>query len=225
MNKLTYLGHSAFLLDTNNFLALFDPFLVQGKIPQNDLRKINAVFVTHGHSDHFGDTLEIAKNSEATVYTDMELATWLSRKGVRAVGLQFGVANFDFGQIRITSAKHSNSFCLDPTLHCGEACGFVLTIGGKKIYHAGDTSLMMDMQLLKDEKIDVACLPIGGYYTMNANDAVRATSFIAPKIVVPMHFNTFPQIAQDPNEFADFVRDANLSTRVEVLEVGESLSF
>ena len=225
MSNLTYLGHSAFLLKSSNFTALFDPFQVTGKLGQKEMEEIDAIFVTHGHGDHFGDTLEIARISKATVYTNMELANWLAKNGVPSVGLQFGVANFDFGQVRVTSAKHSNSFCLEPTYPCGEACGFILTLDGKKIYHAGDTALTADMQLLQGENLDVACLPIGGYYTMDARDAVRATTLIAPKIVVPMHFNTFAQIKQNPAEFAKMVQNSNLQTEVKVLEIGESLCF
>ncbi|MDO4218842.1 MAG: metal-dependent hydrolase [Synergistaceae bacterium] len=225
MNKLTYLGHSAFLLETQNFSALFDPFLVSSPVKAKDFKNLDAIFVTHGHGDHFGDTLQIAQNTGATVYTSLELASWLSKKGVHAIGMQFGVAKFDFGTLRMTSAKHSNSFSVESGIPCGESCGFVLSIDNKKIYHAGDTSLIADMMLLESERIDVACLPIGGYYTMDVNDAVRAVSFIKPVIAVPMHYNTFAQITQAPNEFVKLVKDANLDTEVKVLNFGESFTF
>ena len=227
MAKLRYLGHSAFYLEGEGLKALIDPFLSgpTAAAKPDDFTDINYIFLTHGHGDHIGSTIEIAKRCGATVFSCNELAAFLASKGVKVEGMHIGGrAKFPFGRVKLIPAWHGCPV-IDgtETRYGGVACGFVIEVDGKKVYHAGDTGLTMEMSLLADENIDVACLPIGGYYTMDAEDAARAVKMIKPRIAVPMHYNTFPVIKADPQEFAKFVGIGQTETKI--LDPGESIAF
>lgn len=212
--KLTFLGHAALLIEDGPFKGLIDPFLTGNPVYQenpNDIKGITHIFVTHGHQDHVGDTLSIAKANNATIITNAELASLFRRKD-RSLKLHpmhiGGAYTFSFGRVKMTPAVHGSSYQDEDGFHDGGTPGgFLITINGTTIYHAGDTGLIYDMKLLAEENIDIAFLPIGGNYTMDIKDAVRAVDFIRPKRTVPIHYDTFPLIQADPHEFAAAIPD------------------
>lgn len=206
--KIKYLGHSALLIESNRFKCLIDPFL-QGNpqyIPnEKDISGITHIFITHAHGDHIGDSVEIALSNNSIVICNAELSNILKSKNntLKIHPMHLGGSHtFDFGKVKMTPAIHGSGYNDNgKVLNGGNPAGFLITIDGKNIYHAGDTGLTYDMKLLEDELIDVAFLPIGGNYTMDINDAVRAVEFIKPKVTVPIHYNTFQLIKADPEEF------------------------
>jgi len=213
--KLKYLSHSAFYIENGDFKALVDPFLngnPNAKSKPSDFTNISHIFVTHGHGDHLGDTIEIAKKNNSTVITNFEIAAFLGEKEVNAHPMHIGGrTKFDFGTVKMTPALHGSGIQTSTgMLYGGNPCGFVIKICGKKIYHAGDTGLTMDMKLLESENIDLAILPIGGNFTMDIDDAVRAVEFIKPKKVIPIHYDTFPIIQASPQEFKEKVNDVEV---------------
>jgi L-ascorbate metabolism protein UlaG (beta-lactamase superfamily) len=227
MATLEFLGHSAFYLEGEKIKALFDPFLTgnpQASEKPDARPSLDYIFVTHGHGDHLGDAVEIALRTGASVVSTFELANYLSGKGVKTEGMHVGGrAKFPFGSVKLTPAFHGSSIMENGRIaHAGMPCGFLLDIGGKKIYHAGDTGLTVEMTLLEAERVDIALLPIGGYYVMDIDDAVRAVGFIKPKKTVPMHYDTFPPIKADPGEFA---RKAGNATEVVIMKPGEKLQL
>ena len=230
MVKLRYLGHSAFYLEGSGIKALIDPFLngPTSPVKPEEFSDINYIFVTHGHADHVGSTIEIAKRTGADVITCFELANYFDSLGLKTDGMHIGGRyRFPFGRVKLTPAWHGCSLDTGNTLNLaaygGVACGFVIEIDGKKIYHAGDTGLTREMELLAYENIQIAMLPIGGYYTMDPEDAARAVKMIKPCTVIPMHYNTFPVISQDPQEFAEMVGEEE--TMVKIMQPGEEFIF
>lgn len=229
MAKLRYLGHSAFYLEGGGIKALVDPFLTGNPLAaakREDFTDINYIFVTHGHGDHIGDAIEIAGRCGATIFTCNELAGWLGSKGLKTEGMHIGGrASFPFGRVKLTPAWHGCPVQENGvTGYGGVACGFVIEVDGKKVYHAGDTGLTMEMKLLEEEKIDVALLPIGGYFTMDAHDAARAAGFIQPRVVVPMHYDTFQPIKADPAAFAGEVA-SRCEAEVKIISPGQEIEF
>lgn len=226
MMKLKYLGHSAFYFEAEGIKALIDPFLEGNPLAcakMSDFNDANYIFVTHGHGDHVGSAVEIARRCNATIICPTELAPFLAAQGAKVEGMQIGGSFvFPFGKVKLTSALHGSTFVVNGHAeYAGLACGFVIDCGGKKLYHAGDTALTMDMQLLAKEDVDIALLPIGGYYTMDTEDAVKAAEFVAAKLTVPMHYNTFPVIKADPKLFAQKCAGNDICARV--LDYGEEI--
>lgn len=228
MATLTWHGHSCFTLETDDGTRiLFDPWLDEN--PKADIKadqvgKLDYILVSHGHFDHFADCVKIAKKTGATVVSTFELVTFCQSQGVEnGHGMNIGGSYlFPFGRVKLTPALHTGSIAGDDGTHTTDCCGFLVSLdGGPNLYHAGDTALIMDFQLLKG-RVDIALLPIGDNFTMGPEDAARAVEMIAPDVVVPMHYDTFPMIEQDPEGFRQMVGD---QARVEILQPGGTLDL
>jgi L-ascorbate metabolism protein UlaG (beta-lactamase superfamily) len=224
--KLTWLGHAAVKIECAGKIIYIDPFLTgnsMAAINVKDVDKADYVFVTHGHGDHIGDTVEICKKTGALVVSNGELSEWFQSQGVKNIQTIYfgGGSNFDFGHVKMVYALHGSTISDSKGSHNGGvAAVFVFNIGGVKIYHAGDTGLTKEMELLSDEKIDIAILPIGGHYTMDVMDAVKAIEFIKPDKVIPIHYDTFPPIKADPQKLVEL---AGEKARILVLKPGDTM--
>ena len=224
--QLTFLGHDAFIIEHAGTRLIIDPFISGNPLATANADDINVdyVLLTHGHGDHLGDGLDIAKRNNATIIAPNELAVYCSKVGCKAHPMHIGGGfDFPFGRVKLTIAHHGSAADLgDKALtYLGNPCGFVMTIGGVKIYHAGDTGLFLDMKLIGElDPLDVALLPIGDNFTMGIDDAVKATEFAQPKLVIPMHYNTFDLIKADPQEFRKKVEAKGIKARV--MQIGET---
>ncbi|HPT83852.1 MAG TPA: metal-dependent hydrolase [Limnochordia bacterium] len=220
--RIEFLGHACFLLEDAQTRVLIDPFLTGNPLApiQADQVEVDYILVTHGHHDHVGDAVELAKGTGAVICTTVEVAAELFEpQGLKVkAGNIGGRIQTSFGSVKLVPAQHGSG------VPGGLACGFVLEMGGEKIYHAGDTGLFSDLELLQHEGLDVALLPIGDYYTMGPADAVRAVEMIRPQMVIPMHYNTFSAIKQDPHQFKKSVEALDLCPVV-ILEPGQSLEL
>lgn len=219
--KIRFLGHACFLLDDGACKALVDPFLTGNPLAAVPADQVEAdiIFVTHGHGDHVGDAAAIAQRTGAQVCCTADLADAVfGPAGVDCIaGNLGGTVRLPFGSAKFIQALHGGGAAGCP------ACGFLFEMGGKTIYHAGDTALTMDMALLEDDHIDAALLPIGDFYTMGPADALRAVRLIKPRLTIPMHYNTFPAIAQDPAAFAAACQAAGYDAKV--LQPGEKITL
>lgn len=224
--KLKYFGHSAFQITTKDGIRiLIDPFLDDNPLSPIKSKDVDAEFIilTHGHSDHVGDGLKIGKRCNSLFICVNELAEWVKSKGLNAHNMHIGGAhNFDFGRVKFTIAHHGS---MSPdNQYTGEASGVLITIEGKTIYHTGDTGLFYDMKLIGEmNPIDYMLLPIGDNYTMGIKDAVKAVELANPKMAIPIHYNTFPVIDSDPNEFKRLVEAS--SKMCKVLNFGEEIEL
>jgi L-ascorbate metabolism protein UlaG (beta-lactamase superfamily) len=224
--KMTWYGHSCWHIETPKGTLLIDPFISGNPVSpvQADQIKTDYILVSHGHSDHLGDTVGIAKRTGATVISNFEIVKYCQGQGCKAHPLHIGGSHeFAFGRVKLTIAHHGSSF--PDGRYAGNPCGFLLTIDKKKIYNAADTGLFYDMKLIGEEGIDVAFLPIGDNFTMGPEDATRAAKLIKPKVLIPMHYGTYDLIAQDVKSFATGVKRAAPKTKVVVLKPGESFTL
>jgi L-ascorbate metabolism protein UlaG (beta-lactamase superfamily) len=234
MARLTWHGHSCFTLVTDDGTRLiFDPWLDGNPVADigaDQVGELDYILVSHGHSDHFGDGLKLAERTGAVLISTFEIASFAESKGIKNVHSMSigGGYQFPFGHLKMTPAVHGGMVAGDEAgQYTTVPGGFLLTLpsaegaGGepRRLYHAGDTALTMDMQLLRGE-VDIALLPIGDNYTMGPADAVRAIEFINPGVVIPMHYNTFDLIRQDPEEFRNAV-----GNRAEVVILGPGRSY
>ncbi|MCR5265609.1 MAG: metal-dependent hydrolase [Cyanobacteria bacterium RUI128] len=219
--KLKYLGHSAFEIETKGSKILVDPFLV--KCQGYDYSGTTDIFVTHGHADHLGKAPQIASQTGALITAVFELAKYCARYGVNVNGISLGGwVTYDWGRVIALPAFHSSS--ADDGTYTGCPVGYLFEIEGKRIFHAGDTCLNSEMKVLNEVyKPDVAILPIGGHYTMDVENAVIASEWIGAKTVVPMHYNTFPQINADVEGFKNGI-SAQGKTPL-VLKIEESVKL
>jgi L-ascorbate metabolism protein UlaG (beta-lactamase superfamily) len=226
-NKFTWYGHAALGVETNGHHILVDPYFEGNPATSVKPDRIAADFilVSHGHGDHVGDAVAIAKRTNAEVISNFEICAWFEKQGVKKVHAQHlgGGFNYPFGYLKLTLALHGSM--LPDGHNGGNPCGFLLTTtDGKKIYMAMDTGLFGDMKLIGEEGIDLAVLPIGDNFTMGPEDALRAVKLIGPKTVVPIHFNTWGLIEQDAGAWAKRV-EAETKTKARVLQPGETLEY
>jgi L-ascorbate metabolism protein UlaG (beta-lactamase superfamily) len=226
MPRLTYLGHSAFIVEGSGGRIIIDPFLSGNPLAaaQPHSIRVDHILLSHGHGDHLGDALQIARENQATIVAPNELAIYCSNHGASKVHAMHigGAHNFPFGRVKLTIAHHG-SMAPDGA-YTGNPCGFLVTMDGRTLYHSGDTGLFLDMQLIGDMSfIDLALLPIGDNFTMGIDDAVKAAEMLHPALVVPMHYKTFEVIQADPEEFVRKARAKGLKARV--LPIGETLEY
>jgi L-ascorbate metabolism protein UlaG (beta-lactamase superfamily) len=235
--EIKFHGQSCFELSDGEATLLVDPFLK----PNNPAAVATAeevepthIALSHGHADHIADAVPVAKRTGAHCVAMVELANWLEGKGVENVSDPNlgGTVSFDWGSIKLVPAWHTNTtpgsdgppYSAEHGVVMGPAAGLVIEIGGKTIYHAGDTCLFGDMKLIAERNpVDIALLPIGGHYTMDRHDAVVAAQLVGAGTVIPMHYDTFPPIETDAEAFKADV-ESQTSSRVVVLKPGETHS-
>lgn len=224
--KLRYFSHSSFLITLDNGTRiLIDPFLDGNPTSPAAASDVEAEYIllTHGHGDHFGDTLSIANRCNSLCICENELANYIASKGVNAHNMHIGGAHdFDFGRIKLVQALHSST---TPDKECiGAATGIILFVQDKIIYHMGDTGLFMDMKLIGElYAIDYLLVPIGDNFTMGIDDAVMACTFVNPKCAIPIHYNTFDVIKSDPADFKKKVENKGITCQI--LEFGQEITL
>ncbi len=225
--KVSYHGHSVVQIQTNSKTIFIDPFISGNDL--TDLKvedvKPDVIILTHGHGDHLGDTVELAKKHSSLVIANFELAAYLSWQGLQTHGMHIGGSyQFDFGKVKLTQAFHGTGLITEnkEIIYCGMPAGVLFMNEGKTIYHAGDTALFSDMKLIGERHpTDLAFLPIGDNFTMGPEDAAYAANLLKAKIVVPIHYNTFPPIKQDPHAFVQMLDGGN----GRVLQPGEGIEI
>ncbi len=222
----TFYGHASIGLTVDGIHILVDPFFSRNPKACISADQVNAdyILVTHGHGDHVGDAVAIAKRTGATVISNAEISGWMEEKGVKSHGQHIGGGfTYPFGYLKLTNALHGSR--LPDGSNGGNPCGFLLAAkDGKKVYLAGDTGLFGDMKLIGDEGLDLAAIPIGDNYTMGPADALRAVEFLSPRLVIPIHYNTFPLIEQDVNAWAKEI-EAKTSSKAAILSPGQSINL
>jgi L-ascorbate metabolism protein UlaG (beta-lactamase superfamily) len=217
MLEIRYHGHSCVQLTSGEHSIIVDPFISGNPLAATKLSDIRVQYIllTHGHQDHILDAVELAKQNDATIIATFELANYLAWQGAKTTALNLGgSAAFPFGRVKMTQAFHSSGMVYDEEkriVYLGMPGGFIVNMGGKTVYHAGDTGLFGDMKLLGERHdIDVAFLPIGDVFTMGPEDAETAAEWLKAKFVVPIHYNTFPPIQQDGEAFAARLKEKRI---------------
>ena len=225
--KITWLGHSAFLVEGKKRI-LIDPFITgndKAPVKPDDI-DCDIIAVTHGHGDHLGDAVFISKRKNVPIVAIYELAQYISSKGANAVGMNFsGTYEYEGVKLTMVPALHSSGITEANFSHDGGLpAGFIIEMDGKRVYHAGDTGLFGDMKLIGEiYHPDVALLPIGGLFTMDTKLATIAASWIKPKYVIPMHYNTWPPITANPEEMREDLERVGI--KLVVLKPGESFQL
>ena len=221
----TWYGHGTMGLETGGYRLLIDPFFTNNPAASTTADQVEADFiiVSHGHGDHVGDAVDIAKRTGALVISNAEIAGWFNKQGVTAHGQHLGGGyTHPFGYLKLTLAIHGSG--LPDGANGGNPAGLLLTTNDNKVlYFACDTGLFGDMALIGEAGIDLAVLPIGDNYTMGPDDALRAVKLLQPRHVIPVHYNTWDLIKQDPEAWAGRV-NAETDTQAHVFQPGDSLS-
>lgn len=227
--KIQWIGHAAFLLEGSK-KVLIDPFIRENPnagLSVDDVEP-DLIVVTHGHGDHLGDAAEISREHNAPVVCIHELSIYLSGKGVEAIGMNIG-GTAEVNGVKVTMVHALHSADVEEggsTVSMGDPAGVIIEMDGVKVYHAGDTDVFMDMQLIRElHKPQVMLIPIGDWFTMGIKGAVKALEFIKPQVAIPMHYNTFPVIEQDPGELKKEAETQGLNAKVVALEPGESFEY
>ncbi len=224
--ELTFIGHAALGLTTGGCELLIDPYLHNNPTANLSPDSVEAdyILISHGHGDHIGDAVEIAKRTGATIISNAEICGWLRKKDLKVHPQHLGGGHtFPFGYLKLTLALHGS--ILPDGSYGGNPAGFLLTTNdGEKIYMAGDTGLFGDMRLIGDEGVNLAVIPIGDNYTMGPADALRAVKLLTPEHVIPIHYNTFDLIKQDANAWAKEVQ-SETDAKVHVLAPGEKFVY
>ena len=222
MIKLKYNGHANISLTKDNVTILIDPFFTDNPVNKTNPNEVECdyILVSHAHFDHIGDAIEIAKRTGATIISTAEIANMAESKGCNSHGMNIGGKfNFEFGSVKVTQAIHSAG------IEVGVACGFIIDFYGKTIYFAGDTALFGDMQLIgRMNNIDYALLPIGDNFTMGPEEAIEAVKMLKPNVVIPIHYDTWPPIAQSPQDFKIEV-EKNCDAKVLIVDFNESIEI
>lgn len=224
--KLRYFSHSSFQITTeDNIKILLDPFFDGNPTSpvKSDEVEGDYIILSHAHGDHISDAFKIAQKGNVQFISVFELANYITAKGFNAHPMHIGGSfKFDFGRVKLTIAHHGSA--TPDNQYAGLAAGIILEIENKKIYYTGDTGLFYDMKLIGEfNKIDYMLLPIGDNFTMGIDDAVKAVEFVNPGIAIPMHYNTFPIIQADPNEFKEKLE--KLGKKAIVMEYGEEIDL
>jgi L-ascorbate metabolism protein UlaG (beta-lactamase superfamily) len=216
--KLTWLGHATFRIETGGQTVLVDPWVMGNPLcpdKEKKLKKVDVMLCTHGHFDHIGDAVEIARQHNSTVVGIFELCAWLGKKGAKKTSPMNKGGTQAVGDIRVTMVHADHSCGIldgDQIIYGGEACGFVIEFqNGLKIYHAGDTAVFGDMQIIRELYTpDIALLPIGDHYVMSPREAAYACKLLKPKAVIPMHFETFPVLTGTPAQLKQLAKDVEV---------------
>jgi L-ascorbate metabolism protein UlaG (beta-lactamase superfamily) len=227
--KITFHGHSCIQIETNGKSLIIDPFLRGNElaVAKPEDIKTDAILLTHAHTDHILDAEPIARSNNAPIVAIVELATYMAGKGLETVGMNLGgTYDLGFAQAKMIQAFHSNGITLEENqmIYGGMPGGFIVRAEGLTILHAGDTALFGDMKMIGERnQIDVAFVPIGDHYTMGPEDALQAAEWYGAKLVVPVHYNSFPVIRQDADSFVQRLEERGLKGRV--MSPGESIDI
>jgi L-ascorbate metabolism protein UlaG (beta-lactamase superfamily) len=225
---ITWLGHNAWMIETSNATILLDPFLDDSPTAPVKAAGVGAdcILLSHGHGDHVGDTVSIAKRTGATVLCNFEVGQWLKKQGVaenQVIGMNPGGGiKQPFGHVKFTIAHHSSS--MPDGSYGGVPGGFLLTLDEQRSYFACDTAMFLDMKLVGSGGLDLAVLPIGDLFTMGPDDSLDAIKLLNPKRVAPCHYNTWPPIAQDAAAWAERVRSHTAAEPI-VLQPGGKINI
>ena len=232
--QIKWLGHSAFEIKTNNKTILLDPALKinpNAAVKPKDIKKADYILISHGHFDHLGDSIEIAKKTKANIIAMPELAVYCQKKGVKNINMLNYCTPMDFGKIKIglVPVAHSGGIGLEngKALYSGNPAGFIIKSENKTIYFAGDTSLCADIKVIGQiYKPDIVMFPISGCFTTGPEEAAIAIKWLKPKIAIPMHYNSLPILPKvDPNDFKKAVKKQSPKTKCIILKPGDIFNF